>query len=213
MRFLLLMLTILPAFTAASAQAPTPSPPPFLLAVEDAFYIAGRGVVATGKVERGSIKTGDTVEIVGSKPTKTATIAGIEMSRKVVSEAKVGDQVGVILRGTEKGDVERGQVLAKPGTVKTYTKIKATIDLFQSHEGGRSTPIFDKYRSLVYFRGAGSSGIVSFPAGVASIAPGQKGTAVEIVFEKPVPVENGQAFTIRESSRTVGSGKVTALIQ
>ncbi len=213
MRFLLLMLTILTAFTAASAQTPTPSPQPFLLAVEDAFYIAGRGVVATGKVERGSIKTGDTVEIVGIKPNKTVTIAGIEMFRKVVSEAKAGDEIGVILRGAEKGDVERGQVLAKPGTVKTYTKIKATIDLVESREGGRSTPIFEKYRSLVYFRGAGSSGVVTLPTGVESIAPGKKETIVEIVFERPVPVEIGQAFAIRESSRTVGSGKVIALIQ
>ncbi|MEQ1644364.1 MAG: EF-Tu/IF-2/RF-3 family GTPase [Pyrinomonadaceae bacterium] len=213
MRFLLLILTILAVFTAASAQLPTPAPEPFLLAVEDAFYISGRGVVATGKVERGTLKTGDTVEIVGSKPIKTATIAGIEMSRKVVSEAKAGDQVGVILRGTERGDVERGQILAKPGSVKAYTKIKATIDLLESHERGRSTPIFDKYRGLFYFRTVGFSGVVSFPIGVGSIAPGKKGTSVEIIFEKPVPVEVGQDFSIRESGRTVGSGKVTALIQ
>ena len=197
----------------AQKPTPTPAPQPFLMAVEDVFYISGRGVVATGKIERGVIKTGDPVEILGLKAAKTATVAGIEMFRKILSEAKAGDNVGILLRGVEKGDIERGQVLAAPLTIKTYTKIKATIDLLESREGGRSTPIFDKYRSLFHFRTLGISGVVSFPVGVESIAPGQKRMLVEIVFEKPVPVEDGQVFAIRESTRTVGSGKVTALIQ
>lgn len=198
---------------SAHAQTPTPTPPPFLMAVEDSFYISGRGVVATGKIERGVIKTGDTIEIIGLKATKAAAVAGIEMSRKMASDAKAGDIVGILLRGVEKADIERGQVLAKPGTVKTSTKIKATIDLLESHERGRSTPISDKYRGQFYFRGGGFSGVVTLLGGVTSVAPGKKGTAVEIVFDKPVPIENGQIFGINESSRTIGSGTVTALIQ
>ena len=197
----------------AQKPTPTPAPQPFLMAVEDVFYISGRGVVATGRIERGVIKTGDPLEILGLKAAKTTTVAGIEMFRKILSEAKAGDNVGILLRGVEKNDVERGQVLAKPGSIKTYTKVKATIDLLESHERGRSTPISDKYRGLFYFRGGGFSGVVTLSAGVTSVAPGKKGTAVEIVFDKAVPMENGQIFGIQESGRTVGSGKVTALIQ
>ena len=213
MKFILQIFAFLVLTVSAHAQTPTPTPQPFLMAVEDTFYISGRGVVATGKIERGVIKTGDTVEIVGLRAAKTTTVAGIEMSRKMLSEAKAGDVVGILLRGVEQNDVERGQLLIRPGTVKTFTKIKATIDLLESHERGRSTPITDKYRGLYYFRSSGFSGVVTLPAGVTSVAPGKKGTAVEIVFEKLVPIEIGLTFDIREANRTIGSGKVTALIQ
>jgi elongation factor Tu len=213
MKFVLPIFAFLILTFSAHAQKPTLTPPPFLMAVEDTFSISGRGVIATGKIERGIIKTSDTVEIVGLKAAKTTTVAGIEMSGKMVSEAKAGDIIGILLRGVEKSDVERGQVLARPGTVKTYTKIKATIDLLESHERGRSTPMNDKYRGLFNIRTSGFSGVITLPAGIRSVAPGKKGTAVEIAFEKPVPIENGQAFGIREASRTIGNGMVTALIQ
>lgn len=183
------------------------------MAVEDVFYITGRGVVATGKIERGIVKTGDPVEIVGIKPTKTTSVAGIEMFRKVVSEAKAGDSVGLLLRGTDKSDVERGQLLVKPGTITPSTKIKASIELLASQERGRSTPINDKYRGLFYLRGSGFSGVINLPADITSVAPGKKDTVVEIVFEKPVPMENGQSFVIQEGGRPIGSGKVIALIR
>lgn len=215
MKYLLLILTCLTFSVSNYAQkpTPTPAPEPFLLSVEDAFHIAGRGVVATGRIERGTIKTGDAVEVVGIKATKTVTVAEIEMSRKVLSEAKAGDTVGLILSGTEKGDVERGQVIAKPGSIKATTKVKATIDLLGSHERGRSTPINDKYRGLFYIRLVGFSGVVTLPPGTTPIAPGTKGAMVEIVFEKPVAIEKGHIFGISESGRAIGTGKITTLVQ
>jgi len=211
--FLFVLVAVCSVTAYPQKPTPEPAPQPFLMAVEDSFYISGRGVVATGKIERGIIKTGDTVEILGGKVSKTTTVAGIEMFRKMLTEAKAGDEVGILLRGVERADVERGQILAIPGTVKTHTRIKATIDMLDTKEGGRSTPINDKYRGLFYLRTGGFSGIVTFPAGVASIAPGNKGAPVEILFEKAVPIEKGQIFGIREGGRTVGSGKVAALIQ
>lgn len=214
MKLVLLLFLCLSFSFSSNAQKPTPTPAtqPFLMAVEDVFYITGRGVVATGKVERGLVKVGDTIEIVGIKATKTATVSGIEMFRKMLDEAKTGENVGIMLRGVEKADVERGQVLAKPGSAKAYIRVKAMIDLLSTEEKGRSTPISDKYRGLFYVRTGGFSGVISFPAGTSSIVPGTKGTLVDIAFEKPVVIEKGQIFGIREAGRTVGSGKVTAVI-
>lgn len=184
---------------------------PFLMAVEDAFYITGRGMVATGKIERGKVKPGDTVELVGIRPAKTVTVTAIEAARKVLDEGKAGDNVGLLLRGINKDEVERGQVLAKPGTMVGVTSIKAVVDLLPSHEGGRSTPLNNGYRGLIYLRTAAFSGTFSF-SDKESFLPGATTVPVEIKFEKTVPVEKGQIFAIREYNRTIGSGKITALI-
>lgn len=215
MRSILPLIAFLAFTVSVNAQkpTPTPTPEPFLMAVEDVFTISGRGTVATGKVERGSIKVGDTVEIVGMAPTKTAAVSGIEMFRKTLTEAKAGENVGIMLRGIEKTDVQRGQVIAKPGSIKAITKVKATIDLLASTGGGRATPIIDKYRGLFYIRLVGFSGVLTLAKGTTPIAPGTKGALVEITFEKPVAIETGNFFGISESGRAIGTGRITALIQ
>ncbi len=182
------------------------------MAVEDVFSIAGRGTVVTGKIERGSLKSGDTIEIVGVKPSRTATVTGIEVFRKLLTEAKTGENVGVLLRGVEKADVERGQVLAKPGSIKAFTRFKAKIDMATAAEGGRRTPFFDGYRPQIYARTGGFSGSITLPRGKVEVAPGEKGIEVEIVLTQATPLEKGQIVTIREGGRTVGSGTVIALI-
>jgi elongation factor Tu len=197
------------------AQTPTLTPDsrPFLLPVEDVFTITGRGVVVTGTVERGVLKVGDTVEIVGIKATKTATVTGIEVFRKMLDEAKAGDNIGVLLRGVTKEDVVRGQVLAKSGSVKAYKKFKAKIDLLPTANGGRSTPLTDTFRPLIYARTQSFSGTVKLPNGKTSIDPGEKGVEVEISVTEPVALDKGQSVAIREGNRTIGNGTVTVLMQ
>lgn len=197
---------------AAFAQKPAPSPVakdvPFLMAVEDTFYISGRGVVAVGKIERGKVKTGDTVEIVGGKETKTATIAGVELASKMVTEAEAGASVGLLLRGLGNTDVARGNVIAKPGSVKMATKLKARIDLLPTAEGGRKLPAASGFRPQVIIGKASNSGVITLPAGRAEIKPGDKGVEVEIVLDRASPVDDGVMITLRESGKTIGSGVV-----
>jgi elongation factor Tu len=197
------------------AQKPTPSQAsqPFLLAVEDVFYIAGRGTVATGQIERGTLSTGDTIEIVGYGPTKSATVSGIEMFRRSLTEAKAGDNVGVLLRGVEKTDVQRGQVLAKPGSIRAFTKAKINFDLLTAAEGGRRTPIADGYRPQIMARTGSFSGTVTLLRGKTSVAPGDKGIEAEIELSEAAPLEKGQTIALREGGRNVGSATVLALIQ
>ncbi|HMT07452.1 MAG TPA: EF-Tu/IF-2/RF-3 family GTPase [Pyrinomonadaceae bacterium] len=215
MKFILPLIAFLAFTVSASAQKPTPTPKPepFLMAVEDVFSISGRGTVVTGKVERGSIKVGDAIEIVGIVPTKTATVSGIEMFRKMLTEAKAGENVGIMLRGIEKTDVKRGQVLAKPGSIKAYTTFTATIELLSAKDAGRSTPMADNYRPQLQVRTSSFSATVKLPAGTSSVAPGTKGVVVQLTLTEPAPLEIGQVFAIREAGRTVGNGTVTKLLK
>lgn len=210
-----LLALFLPALIGANAyaQKPTPTPvdAPFLMAIEDVFYINGRGTVATGKVERGSVKTGDTVEIVGLKPTVTTTVT-VTAFKQMLTEAKAGDNVGLLLKGIEKTDVERGQVIIKPGSVKTYTKLKAKIDMLPAGEGGRRTPFATGYRPQIYIRTGSYSGVVTLPAGTAEVTPGEKGVLVDITLDKEAPLEKDQMITLREGGRKVGSAVITALV-
>jgi elongation factor Tu len=210
---LALFLTALIAANAV-AQKPTPTPVerPFLIAIEDVFYINGRGTVATGRIERGRVKVGDTVEIVGARPARTTTVIAIEMFRKMLTEAEAGANVGLILKGIEKSDIERGQVIIKPGSVKTYTKLKATIDMLPAAEGGRKTSFATGYRPQIYIRFGSFSGVVSLPAGKTEVSPGEKGVAVDITLDKEAPLEKGQVITLREGGRAVGSAVITALV-
>ena len=209
-----------PAPQANANRRPTPTPKdakpspagPFLLAVEDVFYIPGRGTVVTGRVERGKVRVGDAVELVGLRAPKQTTVAGIEAFRKLLEEAAAGDNVGLVLRGVERGEVERGQVVAKPGSVSAHGKFKARIHMYASHERGRNTPIFKGYRPQFYFRTRDVSGVVSLPAGREMVMPGEKDVEVEVSLISPVALEKGQPFAIREGGRTVGEGAVTAVL-
>ncbi|MBR3524020.1 MAG: elongation factor Tu, partial [Bacilli bacterium] len=178
---------------------------PFLMPIEDVFTITGRGTVVTGRVERGQLKLNDEVEIVGLKPTKKTVVTGIEMFRKQLDYAESGDNAGVLLRGIAREEVERGQVLAKPGTVTPHTKFKAQVYVLSKEEGGRHTPFFTNYRPQFYFRTTDVTGVIELPAGVEMVMPGDN---VEMTVEliAPIAIENGTKFSIREGGRTVGSG-------
>ena len=185
---------------------------PFLMAVEDIFTITGRGTVATGRVERGIIHTGDEVEIVGIKPTAKTVCTGVEMFRKILDEAQAGDNIGCLLRGTKREEVVRGQVLCKPGSVTPHTKFKGQVYVLTKEEGGRHTPFFDGYRPQFYFRTTDVTGVVKLPEGVEMVMPGDN---VEITGELIVPIamEQGLRFAIREGGRTVGSGRVSEIVE
>jgi len=184
---------------------------PFLMSIEDVFTISGRGTVVTGRVERGILKLNDEVEIVGLRPTTKSVVTGIEMFRKSLDFAQAGDNAGVLLRGISRDDVERGQVLAKPGTVTPHTKFKASVYVLSKDEGGRHTPFFSNYRPQFYFRTTDVTGVIELPAGVEMVMPGDN---VDITVEliAPVALENGTKFSIREGGRTVGSGVVTEVL-
>ena len=202
-----------PQTTPSNVQpqtTPTPSEP-FLMPVEDVFSIVGRGTVVTGRVERGRIKYGDTVEIVGILPTRQTVVTGIEMFKKVLDEAGPGDTVGLLLRGVERRDVARGQVIATPGSIKPQTKFKAKVALLKKEEGGRKTPILPGYRPQFYFRTRDVTGLLRLPAGKESLAPGEKDVEVEVELKEPVALEEGLKFAIREGGRTVGMGVVTGV--
>src|SRR5438552_4648522 len=184
---------------------------PFLMAIEDVFSITGRGTVATGRVERGKAKVGDNVEIVGIQDTRKSVVTGIEMFRKVMEECIAGDNVGVLLRGVEKNQIERGQVLAAPGSITPHTKFKAKLYVLTKDEGGRHTPFFKGYRPQFYFRTTDVTGTVTLPAGVEMVMPGDN-VSVEIKVIAPVAMERGQRFAIREGGRTIGAGRVTEVI-
>ncbi|HFA6873863.1 TPA: elongation factor Tu, partial [Neisseria gonorrhoeae] len=194
--------------TALDSYIPTPEravDKPFLLPIEDVFSISGRGTVVTGRVERGIIHVGDEIEIVGLKETQKTTCTGVEMFRKLLDEGRAGDNVGVLLRGTKREDVERGQVLAKPGTITPHTKFKAEVYVLSKEEGGRHTPFFANYRPQFYFRTTDVTGAVTLEKGVEMVMPGENVTiTVELIA--PIAMEEGLRFAIREGGRTVGAG-------
>lgn len=185
---------------------------PFLMPIEDVFSISGRGTVVTGKVERGTLKPGEEVEVVGLRPTIKTVATSIEMFRKILDEALPGDNIGVLLRGVGKDDVERGQVLAKPGSIKPHTKFKAEVYVLKKEEGGRHTPFFNGYRPQFYFRTTDVTGVVKLPEGVEMVMPGDN-VELEVELIKPVALEEGLRFAIREGGRTVGAGVVTKIIE
>ena len=185
---------------------------PFLMPIEDVFTITGRGTVVTGRVERGQLKLNDEVEIVGIKPTRKSVVTGIEMFRKQLDYAEAGDNAGVLLRGVNREDVERGQVLAKPGSVTPHTKFKAQVYVLSKEEGGRHTPFFNNYRPQFYFRTTDVTGVIELPEGTEMVMPGDN---VEMTVEliAPIAIENGTKFSIREGGRTVGAGNVSEIIK
>jgi elongation factor Tu len=186
---------------------------PFLMPVEDVFTITGRGTVATGRVERGKVKIGNEVEIVGfnDRPRKTV-VTGVEMFRKILDEAEAGDNIGVLLRGIDRESIERGQVLAKPGTIHPHTKFKAEVYVLKKEEGGRHTPFFQGYRPQFYFRTTDVTGSIQLPEGVEMIMPGDN-VNMEIELITPIAIEAGLRFAIREGGRTVGAGVVTSIVE
>ena len=199
---------------ALDSYIPTPEraiDKPFLLPIEDVFSISGRGTVVTGRVERGVIHVGDEIEIVGLKDTQKTTCTGVEMFRKLLDEGQAGDNVGVLLRGTKREEVERGQVLAKPGTITPHTKFKAEVYVLSKEEGGRHTPFFANYRPQFYFRTTDVTGAVALAEGVEMVMPGENVTiTVELIA--PIAMEEGLRFAIREGGRTVGAGVVASII-
>jgi elongation factor Tu len=184
----------------------------FLLPIEDVFSIEGRGTVVTGRVERGIIHTGDDVEIVGLKPTAKTTCTGVEMFRKILDEGQAGDNVGCLLRSTKKEDVERGQVLAKPGSILPHTTFKAEVYVLSKEEGGRHTPFFKGYRPQFYFRTTDVTGDITLPEGVEMVMPGDN-VAMNVTLITPIAMEQHMRFAIREGGRTVGAGRVTEVIK
>jgi elongation factor Tu len=184
---------------------------PFLMCVEDVFNIEGRGTVVTGRVERGVLKKMEEVEIVGLKDTRKTVATDIEMFRKLLDSASAGDNVGVLLRGTKKEEVERGMVLSKPGSIKPHTKFKAEVYVLSKDEGGRHTPFFTNYRPQFYFRTSDVTGTLTLPTGVEMVMPGDN-VSVDIEMQKPVAMEKGQRFAIREGGRTIGAGRVSDVI-
>ena len=180
--------------------------------VEDVFSITGRGTVATGRVEQGIIKTGETVEIVGIKDTTSTVVTGVEMFKKILDEGRAGDNVGCLLRGTKRDDIERGQVLCKPGSITPHTKFKAEVYVLKKEEGGRHTPFFTGYRPQFYFRTTDVTGVAKLPEGTEMVMPGDN-VQMEIELIQPIAMDQGLRFAIREGGRTVGSGVVTEVIQ
>jgi elongation factor Tu len=185
---------------------------PFLMPVEDVFSITGRGTVATGRVEQGIIKTGETVEIVGMKDTTSTVVTGVEMFKKILDEGRAGDNVGCLLRGTKRDEIERGQVLCKPGSITPHTKFKAEVYVLKKEEGGRHTPFFTGYRPQFYFRTTDVTGVAKLPEGTEMVMPGDN-VQMEIELIQPIAMDQGLRFAIREGGRTVGSGVVSEVIQ
>ncbi|MFQ6405899.1 elongation factor Tu, partial [Methylophilus sp. 'Pure River'] len=184
----------------------------FLMPVEDVFSISGRGTVVTGRIERGIVKVGDEIEIVGIKPTLKTTCTGVEMFRKLLDQGQAGDNVGVLLRGTKREEVERGQVLSKSGSIKPHTKFTAEIYVLGKDEGGRHTPFFNGYRPQFYFRTTDVTGAVELPAGTEMVMPGDN-VSISVALIAPIAMEEGLRFAIREGGRTVGAGVVAKIIE
>jgi elongation factor Tu len=200
---------------AVDEYVPTPErdvDKPFMLPVEDVFSITGRGTVATGRVERGRISVGDQCEIVGIRETQTTTVTGVEMFRKLLDYADAGENVGVLLRGTKRDEIERGQVIVKPGSVTPHKKFQAQVYVLSKDEGGRHTPFFSNYRPQFYFRTTDVTGVIELPQGVEMVMPGDN---VDMVVEliNPIAIEQGTKFSIREGGRTVGAGNVSEIIE
>ena len=207
--------TIMALMKAVDEYIPQPERPkdqPFLMPVEDVFSISGRGTVCTGRIERGIIKVGEEVEIVGIKPTTKTVVTGVEMFRKLLDQGEAGDNVGCLLRGTKREEVERGQVLCKPGSVKPHTKFKAEAYILTKEEGGRHTPFFTNYRPQFYFRTTDVTGVVHLPQGTEMVMPGDN-VAMEVHLIVPIAMEEKLRFAIREGGRTVGAGVVASIIE
>jgi elongation factor Tu len=185
---------------------------PFLMPVEDVFSITGRGTVATGRIEQGVIHTGDPVEIVGIKATNSTVVTGVEMFRKILDEGQAGDNVGCLLRGTKREEIERGQVLAKPGSITPHTRFRSEVYVLKKEEGGRHTPFFTGYRPQFYFRTTDVTGVANLPEGVEMVMPGDN-IAMEVELIQPIAMDQGLRFAIREGGRTVGSGVVTEIVE
>ncbi|RXK59545.1 elongation factor Tu [Enterococcus faecalis] len=207
---------ILELMAAVDEYIPTPerdTDKPFMMPVEDVFSITGRGTVATGRVERGEVRVGDEVEIVGIKDeTSKTTVTGVEMFRKLLDYAEAGDNIGTLLRGVAREDIERGQVLAKPATITPHTKFKAEVYVLSKEEGGRHTPFFTNYRPQFYFRTTDVTGVVELPEGTEMVMPGDN-VAMDVELIHPIAIEDGTRFSIREGGRTVGSGVVTEIVK
>jgi elongation factor Tu len=200
---------------AVDSYIPTPArdiEKPFLMPVEDIFTIQGRGTVATGRVERGVVKVGETVEVVGIRPTIKTVVTGVEMFKKLLDEGTAGDNVGLLLRGVERKDIERGQVISKPGSITPHTKFKAEAYVLTKEEGGRHTPFFTGYRPQFYFRTTDVTGVAHLPTGVEMVMPGDN-VAMEIELIAPIAMEKGLRFAIREGGRTVGAGTVSEVVE
>jgi elongation factor Tu len=205
---------ILELMKSVDSYIPQPERPidqPFLMPIEDVFSISGRGTVVTGRVERGVIKVGEEVEIVGLKATVKTTVTGVEMFRKLLDQGQAGDNVGVLLRGTKREEVERGQVLCKPGSIKPHTKFKAEAYILTKEEGGRHTPFFTNYRPQFYFRTTDVTGVVTLPEGTEMVMPGDNVT-MEVTLIVPIAMEEKLRFAIREGGRTVGAGVVAQVM-
>jgi elongation factor Tu len=185
---------------------------PFLMPIEDIFSIQGRGTVVTGRIEKGIAKVGDDMEIVGFRDTRKTVVTGVEMFKKLLDEGRAGDNVGLLLRGIEKNDVERGQVIAKPGTIKPHKKFKAEVYVLSKDEGGRHTPFFKGYRPQFYFRTTDVTGVAQLPEGMEMVMPGDNVT-LEIELITPVAMDKGLRFAIREGGRTVGAGTVSEIVE
>jgi elongation factor Tu len=185
---------------------------PFLMPIEDVFSISGRGTVVTGRVERGVVKVGEEVEIIGIKDTVKTVCTGVEMFRKLLDEGRAGENVGVLLRGTKRDDVERGQVLAKPGTIKPHTRFESEVYVLSKEEGGRHTPFFKGYRPQFYFRTTDVTGSCELPEGVEMVMPGDN-VKLDVTLIAPIAMEEGLRFAIREGGRTVGAGVVAKIVE
>jgi len=206
---------ILSLMESVDKYVPLPQRPldkPFLMPVEDIFSISGRGTVVTGRVEQGKVKVGEEVEIVGIRPTQKKVVTGVEMFKKLLDEGQAGDNVGLLLRGTERKDVERGQVCARPGSITPHTKFKAEVYVLTKEEGGRHTPFFTGYRPQFYFRTTDVTGVASLPEGVEMVMPGDN-VSLAIDLITPIAMEKGLRFAIREGGRTVGAGTCTEILQ
>jgi len=207
--------SILELMKAVDEYIPQPDRPvdlPFLMPIEDVFSISGRGTVVTGRVEKGVVKTGEEIEIVGLKATEKTTCTGVEMFRKLLDQGEAGDNIGVLLRGTKREEVERGQVLAAPGSITPHTKFKCEAYILNKEEGGRHTPFFTKYRPQFYFRTTDVTGTVELPAGTEMVMPGDNIT-MEVELLQPIAMDEGLRFAIREGGRTVGAGVVASIIE
>ncbi|MDP9416607.1 MAG: EF-Tu/IF-2/RF-3 family GTPase, partial [Actinomycetota bacterium] len=207
------LLELMDAVDTAIPQPEREVDRPFLMPIEDVFTITGRGTVVTGRIERGVVKVNETVDIVGIHPTKTTTtVTGIEMFRKLLDEGQAGENVGLLLRGIKREDVERGQVVIKPGTTTPHTEFDAQVYILSKDEGGRHTPFFNNYRPQFYFRTTDVTGVVTLPEGTEMVMPGDN-TEMRVDLIQPIAMEEGLRFAIREGGRTVGAGRVTKILK
>ena len=207
--------TIDELMAAVDSFIPTPArevDKPFLMPVEDVFSISGRGTVVTGRIERGQVKVGEEVEIIGIRDTQKKVVTGVEMFRKLLDSGEAGDNVGLLVRGLDKEEVERGQVVAKPGSIKPHTKFKAEVYVLKKDEGGRHTPFFNGYRPQFYFRTTDVTGVANLPAGTEMVMPGDNVT-IDVELINPIAMEKGLRFAIREGSRTIGAGTVADIVE